>query len=377
MITSFKSVIASGRTTLRTHQVLRHLSATPTARTMSFPKYVQAIAINQNGEVDVINKEAVPFPEHAPGNVIVKINYGGVNFIDTYFRKGLYPAKSFPLTLGQEASGTIAALPTDEKVLNDEQYKKRGFKVGDRVAVFASGAHAEYASVKWVNVFAVPNNISLLTAGAALLQGLTALTFVTESYDVKKGDYVFVHTVAGGLGLLFAQLAKHRGAIVIGTTSTQEKADIAKEHGADHVILYPVENTVDRVLEITKGEGVHVIYDGVGKDTFEDNFKFIRRKGTIVCVGNASGAVPPFPPLKLVEKNLKLLRPSASNYLVTPEETLYYGTEFFKLIASGVVKINVYKEYPFTTEGAREAQTDLAQRGGKTFGKLIIKIADE
>ncbi|KAH9929813.1 NAD-P-binding protein [Fomitopsis serialis] len=341
---------------------------------MSFPKTIQAIAINKNGEVDVINKEAVPFPEHVPGNVIVKVNYGGVNFIDTYFRKGLYPAKSFPLTLGQEASGTIAALPTDEKVLNDKQYKKRGLKVGDRVAIFTSAAHAEYASVPWVKVFAVPNNVSLITAGAALLQGLTALTFITESYDVKKGDYVFVHTVAGGLGLLFAQLAKHRGAIVIGTTSTQEKADIAKQHGADHVILYPVENTVDRVLEITKERACMSSTMGLGRIR---RFKFIRRKGTIVCVGNASGAVPPFPPLKLVEKNLKLLRPSAINYIVTPEESLQYGTELFQLIASGVAKINIYKEYPFTTEGAREAQTDLAQRGGKTFGKLIIKIADE
>ncbi|KAH9929830.1 NAD-P-binding protein [Fomitopsis serialis] len=334
---------------------------------MSFPKTIQAIAINKNGEVDVINKEAVPFPEHVPGNVIVKVNYGGVNYIDTYFRKGLYPTKSFPHTLGLEASGTIAALPTDEKVLNNEQYKKRGFKVGDRVAIYTAAAHAEYTSVPWVKVFAVPNNVSLLIAGAAVVQGLTALTFITESYDVKKGDYVFVHTVAGGLGLLFAQLAKHRGAIVIGTTSTQEKADIAKEHGADHVILYP----------ITKGEGVHVIYDGVGKDTFEDNFKFIQRKGTIVCLGNASGAVPPFPPLKLVEKNVKLLRPSAGNYIVTPEESLQYGTELFQLIASGVAKISVYKEYPFTADGAREAQTDLTQRGGKTFGKLVIKIADE
>ncbi|KZT73271.1 NAD(P)-binding protein [Daedalea quercina L-15889] len=345
---------------------------------MAFPKSVQAIAINQNGEVDVIQKQAVPFPEHAPGNIVIKVNYGGVNFIDTYFRKGLYPAKSFPLTLGMEASGTIAALPTDAKVLDDEQYKKRGFKIGDRVAVMTAGVHAEFASVPWIKVFAVPNNVSLLTAGAGLLQGsLTALTFVTEAYDVKKGDYVFVHTVAGGLGLIFAQIAKQRGAIVIGTTSTQEKADIARKHGADHVILYPVENTADRVLQITNGEGVHVIYDGVGKDTFEDNFKFIRRKGTIVCVGNASGAVPPFPPLKLVEKNVKLLRPSAINYIVTPEETLYYGTELFQLIATGAVKINVYKEYPFTTEGAREAQTDLATRGGKTFGKLVVKIADE
>ncbi|KAI0936935.1 hypothetical protein AcV5_004952 [Taiwanofungus camphoratus] len=254
---------------LRTGQILRHLSTTSNRQnTMPFPKTIQAITIDKNGDIDVLERKSVPFPEHVPGNVVVKVQYGGVNFIDTYYRKGLYPAKSFPLVLGMEASGTIAALPTDEKVLNDEEFKKRGFKVGSKVAVLNLGVHAEYASVPWVKVHPVPENVPLLTAGAAALQGLTALTFMTESYNVKKGDYVFIHTIAGGLGLLFSQIAKHRGAIVIGTTSTQEKAEIAKAHGADHVILYPVENTVDRVLEITNGEGVHVVYDGVGKDTF-------------------------------------------------------------------------------------------------------------
>ncbi|CCL98150.1 uncharacterized protein FIBRA_00144 [Fibroporia radiculosa] len=343
---------------------------------MSFPETIQAIAIDQNGDVDVLQKKVVPFPEHVPGNVIVKIQYAGVNFIDTYYRKGLYPAKSFPLVLGMEASGTIVGLPTDEKVLADEQYKKRMFKIGDKVAVNQSNVHAEYASVSWVRVYPVPESVSLLTAGAALLQGLTALTFVTEAYNVKKGDYVFIHTIAGGLGLLFSQLSKDRGAIVIGTTSTPEKAELAKQHGADHVILYPVENTVDRVLEITNGEGVHVVYDGVGKDTFDNDFKLLRRKGTLVAVGNASGPAPPVAPLRLVEKNLALLRPSFMNYTVTPEETLYYGTELFKLITDGKLKINVFREYPFTTEGIREAQSDLTTRSGKTVGKLVIKIAD-
>ncbi|PCH34252.1 NAD(P)-binding protein [Wolfiporia cocos MD-104 SS10] len=343
---------------------------------MSFPKTIQAIAIEKNGDVDVIEKRTVAFPEHIPGNIVIKVHYGGVNFIDTYYRKGLYPAKSFPLTLGMEGSGTIAALPTDEKVLNDEQFKKRGFKVGDKVAFLNLGAHAEYASVPWVKVYSVPESVSLLTAGAALLQGLTAITFATESYNIKKGDFVFIHTVAGGLGLILSQIAKARGAIVVGTTSTPEKAEIARKHGADHVILYPTENTVERTLEITGGEGVHVVYDGVGKDTFEDDFKLLRRKGTLVAVGNASGPVEPFAPLKLVEKNLAILRPAMFNYVVTPEESLYYGTELYKLIANGTLKITVYNEYPFTSEGARNAQSDLATRGGKTVGKLVIKLTE-
>ncbi|KAF9819236.1 hypothetical protein IEO21_02275 [Rhodonia placenta] len=348
---------------------------------MSFPQTIQAIAIDKNGEIDVLEKKTVPFPELVPGNVLVKVSkttvhYGGVNFIDTYFRKGLYPAPKFPLVLGMEASGTVAALPSDEKILNDEQYKKRGFKVGDKVAVLQLNSHAEYVSVPWFKVYPVPDSVSFLTAGAALLQGLTALTFATEAYNIKKGDYVFVHTVAGGLGLIFTQIAKDRGAIVIGTTSTPEKAGVAKQYGADHVILYPVENVVERTLQITNGEGVHVVYDGVGKDTFEDDFKLLRRKGTLVAVGNASGAAPPFPPLKLVEKNLSILRPSVVNYVVTPEETLHYGTELFKLITSGAVKIKVFKEYSFSTEGAREAHSDLATKSGKTVGKLVIKIAE-
>ncbi|EMD32574.1 hypothetical protein CERSUDRAFT_87891 [Gelatoporia subvermispora B] len=344
---------------------------------MSLPEKIQAIAIDKTGDIDVLERKTVDFPTPPPGNIVVKVSWGGVNFIDTYYRKGLYPIQKFPQILGMEASGTIARLPTDESILNNEEFKKRGFRVGSRVAVCALAVHAEYASVPWSKVYPVPDSVSLLTAGAALLQGLTALTFVTEAYNVKQGDYVLIHTIAGGLGLLFSQLCKHRGAVVIGTTSTPEKAEIARAHGADHVILYPVENTVERVLEITGGEGVHVVYDGVGKDTFLDNFKLARRKGTLVSVGNASGPADPIAPLKLVEKNLALLRPTMANYTYTPEEANYYGTELFDLISKGVLKINIYKEYPFTTEGVREAQTDLSTRGGKTVGKLMIKIADE
>ena len=189
------------------------------------------------------------------------------------------------------------------------------------------GSLQEYAAIDWNgSVYAVPDTIPTRIAAAALLQGLTALVQVTESYNVQKGDTVFVHTVAGGVGLLLAQIAKARGATVIGTTSTPEKAALAKAHGADHVILYKSENTVERVVELTDGKGANVIYDGVGKTTcvicvdssvfdlmcgrFDDDFKIIKRKGTIVTFGNASGPIEPVNLFKLAEKNVKLVRPT-------------------------------------------------------------------
>ncbi|OAX39526.1 NAD(P)-binding protein, partial [Rhizopogon vinicolor AM-OR11-026] len=152
------------------------------------------------------------------------------------------------------------------------------------------------------------------------------------------------------------------------------KAALAKANGADHVILYKNEDTVARVLEITNGEGVHAVFDGVGKDTFDSNFLMLRRKGTLVSVGNASGAVLPFPPIKLVQKNLKLLRPTMNNYTYTEEEVFYYGNALFFLLADGTLKTQVFKEYPFTTEGVRQAQIDLTS--GKTTGKLVVKVSD-
>lgn len=332
----------------------------------------EAITIPHTGGIDVIQKTTRPFPEQKPNEFLIKVDYAGVNFIDTYFRAGLYPLKSFPAGIGKEIAGTIVALPTDPEVLNNEIFKKQGWKVGGKIAADLLGSHATYAAVPWTVAWAVPDAIPTKIAAAGLLQGLTVATFVEEAYKVKKGDTILVHTIAGGLGLLFAQFVKKAGATVIGTTSTPEKAEIAKAHGADHVILYKSENTVQHVLEITNGEGVDGIFDGVGKDTFDSDFEMIKRKGTIVAVGNASGAVPPFNIFKLVPKNVKLVRPTMSNYVATPEEAAHYGNELFRLIETGELKINIHKEYPFTAEGVQEAQQDLT--GGKTTGKLVIKI---
>jgi len=338
----------------------------------NFPSTVEAVTVPHTGGFEVIQKTTIPFPKVNPGDVVIKVDYFGVNFIDTYFRSGLYKFKTLPGVLGHEAAGTIVALPTDQDVHNNKTFKNQGFAVGGKVAAYSLGSHATYISIPWQYVFPVPESVSIKVAAAALLQCLTAVTFSEEAYKVKKGDTILVHTVAGGLGLLFSQLGRRIGATVIGTTSTQAKADLATANGADHVILYPVEDTVKRVLELTNNEGVDAIFDGVGKDTFDNNFKMIKRKGTIVSVGNASGAVEPFLISRLVEKNVRLLRPTMGNYVFTPEEAAHYGKEVFDLIKNNELKIRIFKEYSFTAEDVQNAQRDLTS--GKTTGKLLIKV---
>ncbi|KAJ7922781.1 hypothetical protein B0H13DRAFT_1981728 [Mycena leptocephala] len=362
----------------RTHHLrLPHLNRLAYRKMSSIPTERKAIGINKIGDFDVLEKVTVPLTVLAQ-DIVVKAEYLGINFIDTVvlFSKGLYPLKEFPAIIGTEMSGTILALPTDPAVLEDPEFKKRGFAVGAKVAAGGGGVfglHADYVSMSWKGVHMLPPSVSTQIGAAALLQGLTALTFIEEAHKVQKGETILVHTVAGGLGLLFAQLIKARGATVIGTTSTQEKAELAKANGADHVILYKDEDTVERVLELTNGVGVDAVFDGVGKDTFDNNFKLLKRKGTLVSVGNASGAVPPFAPIRLVEKNLKLLRQRrVGNYAKTAEELYHYTTQLFALVGDGSLKIKIHKEYPFSAEGAIQAQKDLT--GGKSTGKLLIKV---
>ncbi|KZV67631.1 NAD-P-binding protein [Peniophora sp. CONT] len=363
------------RLTHLARQFPRTTSATPVGiRAMSsYPSTVKAVGIKEVGGVDKIEDLELPFPSPKPNELLVKVQWAGVNFIDTYMRSGLYKPAFLPLPIAKEVAGVIVELPTDESVLNNKAYKKRGFTKGGKVAVDVTGGLKEYVSVPWDSyVYPVPENITTRQAAASVLQGFTTLGQVTEAYPVKAGDTVFIHTIAGGVGLLHSQIAKARGATVIGTTSTPEKAALAKENGADHVILYKQEDVVKKTLELTNGEGVNVIYDGVGKDTFEGNFEMIKRKGTIVSFGNASGAVPDVPLFKLTPKNVKLMRPTMINWVATLEEKEYYSNELFKLIGDGKLKIRVHGEYPFTAEGVKAAQTDLVS--GKTTGKVVIKV---
>jgi len=312
-------------------------------------------------------------PQAGEGGVLIKAEWVGVNYIDTYFRAGVYPTP-FPFTLGQEVSGTIVSLPSDAASLSqDQDFQARNLAVGDKVVALASKSFAEYVVAPWKHVIKLPAGVDTRTAVAVNLQGLTALTALREAYEVKKGDWVLVHAAAGGLGLHLTQIASRIGAHVIGTTSTPEKAAIAKENGAEHVILYTKESVVDRVNELTGGQGVHGIIDGVGKDTWEDNLLVARRKGTIVSLGNASGVVPPFAPLKLTPKNLKLVRPTVSNYVFTPAEALHYWTELFEFVAQPGYKVNIHKEYEFTAEGIQQTHKDITGRG--TVGKLLVKVA--
>ncbi|KAJ3723610.1 NAD(P)-binding protein [Lentinula guzmanii] len=338
-----------------------------------YPSTVEALAIAQTGDINVIEKMTLPFPKVNPEDLVVKIEYIGVNFIDTYFRQGLYPLDHFPATIGEEAAGVIVALPTDPEVLENPYYKRQEFKIGMSVAVTTMGTDQTYVSVPWSRTFPT-RGVSTKIAAASITQIATAITFMSDAYAVSPGDTVFIHTIAGGLGLVFTQYAKHLGAKVIGTTSTKEKAELARRNGADEVILYKDENVVERVRTLTGGIGVDVVYDGVGKDTFEMDFQILKRKGTLVSVGNASGPVPPFSPLKLMAKNHKLVRPSVTNYVVTAEEAWEIGGKVFDLITEGMLRVNIYKEYPFTTEGGRQAQIDLTN--GKTMGKLVIRVSE-
>ncbi|TFK78826.1 NAD-P-binding protein [Polyporus arcularius HHB13444] len=339
------------------------------------PSTMRAVGINKYGDLDAIEELTLPVPKPGPNEILVKVEYGGVNWLDTGFRSGNvpFPVPPPPKPLGGEAAGTIVALPTDEGVLSNEDYRARGFRVGDKVAIWGSGAFAEYMSAPWTNVFSIPDGVSTRDGAAAMLQGFSALVLMTEAYNVKAGDRVLVHTVAGGMGLCFAQLIAARGATVIGTTSTPEKAEIAKAHGATHVILYKQEDVVKRVLELTHGKGVDAIFDAVGKDTFESDLKMIRKRGTIVAYGATSGPLPPFELRRFMEKNVKFTYATAMIYAEDPKEARKWFDEVFRLVANGTLKMRIHKEYPFTAEGVQQSQKDMVN--GTSVGKLLIQIA--
>ncbi|GJN94646.1 hypothetical protein Rhopal_007729-T1 [Rhodotorula paludigena] len=351
----------------------------------SLPQSMRAAQILEQGDIDVIQVRDIDVPEVASDEVLVKTEFAGVNFIDTYFRGGVYKP-ALPFILGNECGGVVAAVGSD---VDEAKY---GFKVGDRVAAYtAGGSFAEYALAKANKVAKLPEGISTRDAATVLTQGLTALTFVKEAHEVKPGQFILVQAAAGGLGLLLVQLAKAIGATVIGTTSTPEKAELAKKAGADHVVLYGEgRDVVGEIYKITGGEGidrgVHAVFDGVGKDTFEIDFELLRRqasarKGTLVTLGNASGPVPPFSPLKLGPKNLKVVRPVLNQYVHTLDEFQSYTRELFDLVQQGKLRLSVHGEYPLTTEGVRQTHKDIRLTNGwtaasrKTSGKLLVKTA--
>lgn len=326
---------------------------------------IRALQIQSQGGPEVVSVHPIPAPTlSGSGKVIVRNEYAGVNMIDTYHFGGLYPLQC-PIIIGQESAGVVEAVDPDVKSVS----------VGDKVVQYGGGSYTEKQLLDAERMIKLPSSISTKTAAAAYLQGLTALTILREAHPVKKGDWLLVTAAAGGVGLLLCQMGKAFGANVIAVTSTPEKCELAKQHGATHALTYNKENPsayIDSILSLTSNHGIDGILDGVGADTWESNFSIAARKGTIVTFGNASGPVPAFAPLKLAPKNLKVVRPTLFNYVTTREERERYSAELFDLIDQGKVKINVHEEYPFTTEDMRRAFADIKSR--KTTGKLVVKI---
>ncbi|KAK6531504.1 NADPH:quinone reductase [Arthrobotrys megalospora] len=348
--------ITSYRTTTKAYYPVNRLQPKSNMSTQ------KAVQISRTGGTEVLEINQIPIPKPQPGHILVKAAYAGVNFIDTYFRTGLYPAP-LPFTLGSEGSGTVEAV--------GEGVTK--YKPGEHVVYYGSGSYTEYLNVPEKAISHIPEGLKLEDGAAILIQGLTALTMLRESYEVKKGDTILIHAAAGGTGLVLVQLAKALGATVIATASSAEKLELARQHGADYLVNYSggEDEWVKEVLGHTKdGEGVEAVYDGVGKATFEGDLKVTKRKGSLISFGNASGAVDPFRINRLGDKNLKLLRPRLFGYVATQEEFDHYTQELFGYIENNQLKVNIHKIYPL--EDIVQAHKDL--EGRVTTGKLVLKV---
>jgi len=302
----------------------------------------------------------VPLPKLGAGDVLVKIAYAGVNFIDTYQRGGLYPMP-LPFVMGKEGAGVVVAAGAGVKRL----------KVGARVAFFDQGGYAEYVALGEEKLVEVPDGLSLKDACAVYLQGLTAHYLATSTFPIKKGDVVLVHAGAGGTGALLIQMAKLRGGIVITTVSSEDKAKVARAAGADHVILYTRSDFLEEVMKITDKQGVHCVYDGVGKTTWEKSLKSLRPLGLLVLFGNSSGPVPPLDPLLLSRSgSLFLTRPTLNHYVATYDALTARTSEMFGWIRDGKLQIRIAKEFELAE--AAEAHRFLESRAAE--GKVLIKI---
>ena len=319
-----------------------------------------AIRIHQTGGPEVLRWEAVDLPAPAAGEATVRHHAVGLNYIDTYHRTGLYPLP-LPSGIGLEGAGVVEAV--GEGVTE--------VKVGDRVAYAGGpiGAYAEVRNIPAHRLLILPDSISFETGAAMMLQGLTAAYLLRKTYRVQPGDAVLIHAAAGGVGLIACQWAKALGATVIGTVGSPAKAELAKAHGCDHVINYATENFTQRVRDITGGEGVAVVYDGVGKDTFMGSLDSLRPMGMMVSYGNASGPVPPVDLILLSQKgSLFITRPTIMSYTAKRADLLALGAELFDVVTSGQVRIEVHQTYAL--RDAEQAHRDLEAR--QTTGSTIL-----
>lgn len=318
-----------------------------------------AIRIHEYGGPEKLRWEEVPVGDPGPAQVRVRNTAVGLNFVDVYQRNGLYPIP-LPFTLGSEGAGVVEAVGPKVKEL----------KVGDRVAYSGPiGAYAEVLLRPADRLVKIPAGVDDKTAAAMMLKGLTSQYLIRRTYRVKKGDTILVHAAAGGVGQILCQWAKHLGATVIGTVGSDAKAELAKKAGCKQVVVIPREKFSERVKEITRGKGVPVVYDGVGKDTFMESLDCLSPRGVMVSFGNASGAVPPINPGILAQKgSLFLTRPTLLHYTASREDLVSAARELFAVVKSGKVKIHVNQTYALRE--AAQAQRDLESR--KTTGSTVL-----
>src|ERR1700726_2526695 len=320
---------------------------------------MKAIQVKQPGGPEAMKLVDLPVPQPKANEAVVKLSASGVNFIDVYFREGRYKAVP-PFVLGQEGAGIVNAVGAEVTTV----------KNGDRVAwTGVMGSYAEYAAVPADRLVPVPDGVTDQQAAATKLQGMTAHYLSHDTYPLKRGETALVHAAAGGVGLLLVQMAHHIGARVIATVSTDEKTKLAREAGADEVILYTQSDFEAETKRLTSGEGVDVVYDSVGKTTFEKGLNVLRPRRMMVLFGGSSGAVPPLDLMVLSQKgSLYVTRPTLVNYIATREELLARSSAVFGMIAAGKLKLRIQHPYPLAQ--AQQAHRDL--EGRKTTGKLLL-----
>ena len=323
----------------------------------------KAFRYHQHGGPEVLRFEDVEVGAPGPGQVRIRNKAVAVNYRDVLMRKGIHAVKSFPTGIGLESAGVIDAVGPEVE----------GFAVGDRVAYagMPEGSYAEERIVPTARLLALPDGIDERMAASMMIRGMTARTLLFDAYKVQPGDTILIHAAAGGVGLIVCQWAKHLGATVIGTVSSDEKAAVARAHGCDHAIVYTREDFPARVREITGGEGVPVVYDLVGKATFEGSLKCLRRRGVMASFGEASGDPDPMPPRRLgALGSIYLTHPSVSNYTVTRDELTTNANDLFRMVGSGKIKIAISKSYPL--RDAPAAHADIETR--KTTGSIVLVV---
>jgi NADPH2:quinone reductase len=323
-----------------------------------------AIRFHETGGPEVLRWEEVPVETPGPGQVRLRHEAVGLNFADTYFRSGLYPVP-LPAGMGVEAAGVVEAVGAGVDQV----------RVGDRVTytgfINTLGAYSTERLVPAAALIRLPDGIECATAAAMTMRGLTASYLMRRIHAFKPGDSILLHAAAGGVGLIVSQWARLLGITVIGTVSSDEKAQIARAHGCEHVINYSHEDVAKRVRELTDGVGVNVVFDSVGKSTFESSLDSLRRRGLMVCVGTASGPIPPFNPQLLAMKgSLYLTRPALADYIADPAEKSALAGELFDHVASGRIRIEINQRYAL--QDAAQAHRDLESR--KTTGSSIFVV---